>query len=158
LEFDEDDYGAWCRNNPVEVLHLLDPPVAAGTRVQLLGPLGGTKIGSRMSASDLAPFIGKLPQSLVLPLAEYLRSGTLMLKVPGVTSDELNGRFTVENGADLLTDGSFIWRRDAANYVHDYAIGLPETTLNSLVDRDWTIQALTEDELEALEEQVWADL
>jgi hypothetical protein len=158
LDLSDADWETWRRNSPVDVLRLVEAPAGSGQSLQLLVPLAGTKIGGRLVAGDLASLVGELPEALVRPIAEYLRSGALVLKVPGVSRDELNGSFEVHDGGDLLTDGSFVWRRDAADYVQNYAIGLPETVAESFAKRDWTFPALTEDELEALEEQIWLDL
>ncbi len=63
------------------------------------------------------------------------------------TSDILSGAFDVAGGSAVLTDGTYYWRRDAAEYVEHYGIGLSDDFLRHGRDREWSAPEVARDEI-----------
>jgi hypothetical protein len=102
-------------------------------------------------------------------VAAYLRSGTVLLAIMEQTSDLVGTRFSVAGGSGILTDGTFFWRADAANYVEHYLVSLPHEFIARGRELGWSPKTLTRQQAAdadrqvsdfyraSLDEGLWAD-
>ena len=75
---------------------------------------------------DLLTLQGLIPEHERRISAGYLRSGAIVFAIMEYSRDVLEGAFGVSGGSAIRTDGTYFWRLDAANYVEQYGIGLPD--------------------------------
>jgi hypothetical protein len=96
---------------------------------------------------ELLPLVGKLSEDECPLIARYLRAGTVVFALMEWTTDVIGafpepklekfrpgfhileavgGRFDVAGGSGILTDGTYYWRTDTADYVEHYWTGLPD--------------------------------
>lgn len=54
------------------------------------------------------------------------RLGIAIFPIMGYVEDVIDGKFGVSGGIAIVSDGAYCWRRDAAEFVERYGIGLPE--------------------------------
>lgn len=80
-------------------------------------------------------------------IANYLRRGAIVFAVMEYTRDVLHDAVGVSGGSAVLTDGSYYWRRDAAEYVERYGIAVPDTFIQRGRLIGWTPAALTREEV-----------
>jgi hypothetical protein len=120
---------------------------------------------------DILPLVGVLPREECPAIAKYLRAGALVSAIMEWTSDVIGafpeprrdlpkygvhirdvegGRFDVAGGSGILTDGTYCWRRDTAEYVEHYRVGLPEGFLHHGRSLGWVAPTVTEDEVLAV--------
>lgn len=117
-------------------------------------PLGAFGLGwppdSERVRRELLPLVGKLSEDECPLIARYLRAGTIVFAIMEWTSDVIGafpkpcreklqpgarlrdvvgGRFDVAGGSGILTDGTYYWRLDTADYVEHYGTGLPDEFL-----------------------------
>ncbi|MEU3219589.1 hypothetical protein [Streptomyces sp. NPDC006971] len=71
---------------------------------------------------------GKYP---VHDVVNYLKSGYPIFDVMEMTTDVIQGAFSVSGGSSMLTDGNFVWREDLASHVERYIIDLPQDFLDA---------------------------
>lgn len=84
-------------------------------------------LGTTPNAGDYIQSIsGQIGPKNRQSLADYLRSGQMVLSWMEQTIDVIAGRFSVPGGSAILSDGTFFWRLDAADYVETYGVQLPE--------------------------------
>lgn len=83
--------------------------------LEVLSPQGDAPFV--LAPQALLPLKGAIQDELRPLVAGYLRSGTVVLALMSYTEDVLHGRFGVDGGSGVLTDGRYFWRRDAAEYV-----------------------------------------
>jgi hypothetical protein len=91
---------------------------------------------------ELLPLVGKLSEDECPLIARYLRAGTVVFALMEWTTDVIGafpepklekfrpgfhileavgGRFDVAGGSGILTDGTYYWRTDTADYVEHYS-------------------------------------
>ena len=107
-----------------------------------LGVFGGNK-NSEQLRSALQPLIGAIPHADRKRAAKYLRGGALIQPWMTYTSDVLGDKFGVSGGTAVLSDGTYYWRGDAAEYVEYYGIEIPSTALKHMERLGWTSPALS---------------
>jgi hypothetical protein len=85
-------------------------------------------------------------------IAEYLRAGHILAGIMEWSTDLFDGTF-FEDGSgapSLLTDGTWLWRRDLAHYVERYHVELPDNFVGALVESGFRMPDLSPQELAAL--------
>jgi hypothetical protein len=92
-----------------------------------------------------------IPRQKRAPIAHYLRGGTVIFAIMEYTRDVIAGAFGASGGSAILTDGSYYWRLDAADYVEHYGIGLPEEFVAHGQNAGWRIPSLARDEALAID-------
>lgn len=89
------------------------------------------------NGNGLQSAIGKIPEDLREPIADYLENSPLFLAWMDETSDILGGRFHVLGGSGIYSDGNFYWRGDSADYIRVYGIEIPEHAIDAMMLHDW---------------------
>ncbi|MEV6242410.1 hypothetical protein [Lentzea sp. NPDC051838] len=97
----------------------------------------------RLSPELLRPLVGELSSDLRGRVAEYLRGGTLVIALMEYTEDVLEGRFGVSGGSGVMTDGTYYWRCDAAEYVETYGIHLDQAIIDHMEQTGWRAPQLS---------------
>jgi hypothetical protein len=121
-----------------------------------LGVFGPTRASAfALSADTLRPLVGKLDRELRPAVAAYLRAGAVVLPIMEYTEDVLGKRFGVSGGSGVLTDGTYYWRGDAADYVETYGIGLDDEFVLHMMENDWSVPEVPEEVLVAYDEYLY---
>jgi hypothetical protein len=109
------------KNRDAEPLHIVVP----------LGIFGLLNLQSKFEQmrGDLLALQGKIPENERTVIMRYLRAGAIVFAIMEYTRDVVGGAFGVSGGSAILTDGTYYWRRDTADYVEHYGIGLPDSFL-----------------------------
>jgi hypothetical protein len=157
LEFDDDELRRWRSMNSDEVVGLLSSENSIPGAVRPVGVFMDAAMGDELHKDILEPLVGELDQSLRDSVVNYLAGGRLVLTTAATTHDQLGGRFEVSGGADILSDGVYCWRRDSAEYVSAYGIGIPDDAVEHFRAMNWVVPELTEGEIEDIEEFLWVD-
>jgi hypothetical protein len=84
-----------------------------------------------------------IPHAIRKRVAQYLRSGAVVLAIMEYTRDVVNGAFGVAGGSGVSTDGTYYWRQDAADYVEHYGIRIPDEFLTHAEHLGWKSPPLT---------------
>lgn len=84
-------------------------------------------------------------------VAAYLRSGTLALALMEYTTDVIDGAFGVSGGSGILTDGTYYWRVDAADYVDLHGVALDDELLAWMELQGWRAPEVPAGELAAID-------
>ncbi|MEO6087871.1 MAG: hypothetical protein ABIQ18_32655 [Umezawaea sp.] len=92
---------------------------------------------SRLTRESLTPLVGGLDQDLRPRVAAYLRAGTILFAIMEYTTDVLGDRFGVSGGSAVLSDGTYFWRLDAADYVEVYGTAVPDAAVAHMRALDW---------------------
>jgi len=77
----------------------------------------------------------------------YLRSGTLVLALMEYTTDVIDGAFGVSGGSGILTDGTFYWRVDAADYVEHHGVAIDDELVAWMEQHGWSAPRVPSGEL-----------
>jgi hypothetical protein len=122
--------------------------------------------------SALRPLVGMLPEAERPAIASYLRAGEMILAYMEGTSDVLGafpkprleklytsvdileivgGAFAVSGGSAILTDGTYYWRLDTADYVEHYGVGLPEDFLRHGRSLGWSMPPMSPEDALAVD-------
>lgn len=80
-------------------------------------------------------------------IAAYLRGGAIVFAIMEWTNDVLESAFDLAGGSAVLTDGKYYWRRDSAEYVERYGIGLPEQFLVLGRSLGWSVPKVERNQL-----------
>src|SRR5262249_54303886 len=119
----------------------------------------------------LLPLVGKLREDERAAIAHYLRSGSIVFALmehtwdaiggtpprrgdlrPGVRlRDVVGGAFDIAGGSAVLTDGTYHWRRDAAEYVEHYGVELPDDFLRHGRSQSWSSVPMSQEEILAVD-------
>lgn len=83
-----------------------------------------------------------MPVDLRPKVASYLRGGSVVIALMEYTRDVLGGSFTVPGGSGVLTDGTYFWRRDAADYIEAYGIALDDVFVEHMEQAGWMVPEL----------------
>jgi len=131
-----------------------------GEVVRAVAPLGlfGVVTGEHEFArlrDELRALVGALPKDERSSIAAYLRSGAITAAIMEYTHDMLNGAFGVSGGSAVLTDGTYYWRYDTADYVEHYGIGLPEEFLRHGRSLGWVARPLSQEDILALDAYIY---
>jgi len=104
-----------------------------------LRPLGTLAPADRRpwSAADLDRSF-EMPVELRKHISEYLKSCPVFLAWMEYTRDEIEDRFGVEGGSAIVSDGMYFWRMDAAAYVMEYGVALPEDAIRHFESLGWS--------------------
>ena len=91
-------------------------------------------------------------------LAGYLRSGSVIAATGGMLVDDvLDPERTNVAELMVLTDGEWLWLSDLAYYFEEYKVALPEDFVDHMRALDWTPPSLSDDELVALEKEMFGE-
>jgi len=116
-----------------------------------LGIFGGGPSITTSFADELESRREQMPVEERHAVAHYLRSGSMVMAWMEHTTDCLHGAFGVPGGSAIMTDGTYYWRLDAADYVETYGIGLPQEFLE-LVRRRKIAPPIAQDDLNGIYE------
>jgi hypothetical protein len=155
LELSETELERWCANVSEGVADLISNQVIPAGRVYSVGPLLGSTIGAKLDSTEIRPLIGALTGPFRERVAEYLSAGTVVLSAAGTTSDVLQGQFEMPDGADILSDGAYIWRRDSALYVSRYGVEVSADALLHFESVSWELQALSRKRIAQINLYIW---
>lgn len=104
-------------------------------------PLGvfGPQFGQawELSAQWLGDLKDALDGDIRQRVARYLGAGTLIVPLMKYTTDVLGGVFGVSGGSGIVSDGSYYWRRDAAEYVLHYGIDVGAEAVTHMRSSNW---------------------
>ncbi|QNS08652.1 hypothetical protein IAG42_11245 [Streptomyces xanthii] len=70
-----------------------------------------------------------------------------MLAIMEYTTDILEDRFGTSGGSGILTDGTYYWRGDAADYVETYGVSPGDAFIRHVDDRNGEPPPLTQDDV-----------
>lgn len=112
----------------------------------LFGMLGGEPELAQLRAS-LEARRGEIADAERPAIAAYLRGGAIVFAIMEWTNDVLEGAFDLAGGSAVLTDGRYYWRRDSAEYVERYGIGLPDEFLQLGRSAEWSVPTVDRDAL-----------
>jgi hypothetical protein len=79
---------------------------------------------------------------------DYLEHGHVLIDVPETSTDVISGGRRIIGASSLLTDGTWLWRRDLPYYVGTYHLSLPEDFLQHLQNGEFKVPAMSGQELE----------
>jgi len=96
---------------------------------------------------ELQALVGQVEIADRVPLGSYLRKGAIVMAFMEFTTDLLSNSFGVAGGSAILTDGAYFWRRDAAEYVETYGIGVPAEFLEHARNMHWVPPHITPEEV-----------
>ncbi|NEA46713.1 hypothetical protein [Streptomyces sp. SID10815] len=99
------------------------------------------------NAEELGHLVGTIPMEERGKVAGYLRSGTPIIALMGLSKNILGNKFSCSGGTAITSDGRFFWRLDAADYVEHYGIELPEEFIVHSTARQWIAPVLSRDEV-----------
>lgn len=123
----------------------------------------------------LLPLVGMLPEAQRSSIGAYLRAGAITFAAMEYTTDVLGafpnprrdkllagahilevfgGAFAVPGGSGVLTDGTYYWRRDTADYVEHYGVGLPEEFLRHGRSLGWVARPMSQEDILAADQYV----
>ncbi len=108
--------------------------------------------------SELLYAAGALPAEYRELLADYLRSGTVILAIMEHTRDVIDNEFGVPGGSGIRSDGAYYWRGDASEYVRRYGVYLPERFVEHCRDSYWVARSLAQAEIKEIDQylsQLW---
>lgn len=74
------------------------------------------------------------------------------------TVDVLDQRFGVSGGSAILTDGHYYWRRDAAEYIEEYGIGIEPSAIAWMSAKNWTVPDLSAEEISGIDSYLYSTL
>jgi hypothetical protein len=111
-----------------------------------------------LTAEVLVPLVDSLDAETRILVANYLAAGTTVLALMGYTEDVLEGRFGVSGGSAVLTDGRYFWRRDAADYVREYGIGVDAEPMAFMQQQNWTPPTLEAERVLEIDQYLFAKL
>jgi tRNA U34 5-carboxymethylaminomethyl modifying GTPase MnmE/TrmE len=115
-----------------------------GSDPRVVIPLGvfgviASQLAFQQLREELEAQVAQLPDHERSLIAKYLRSGAIVFALMESTRDILHDEFRVAGGSAVLTDGTYYWRLDAADYVERYGIGLPEEFLSHGRSLRWLV-------------------
>lgn len=112
------------------VFETIDPFEA--TELQPIGVFAilGLDAYPERATRSIRPLVGSLDAGEAALIAGYLRGGAMALAWMGYTRDLLGDAFGVSGGTAIVSDGSFFWRYDTADYVEHYRVALPRDFLD----------------------------
>ncbi len=101
----------------------------------ILGPRGEHPF--KLTKEQLLPLAGLLDEEMHRLASRYLRSGATIFPLMGYTEDVIGHRFGVSGGLAIASDGFYYWRRDAAEYIEHYGIGIPDNLIDHMRQANW---------------------
>jgi hypothetical protein len=119
-------------------------------------PLGvfGVVAGQRQfeQLRDKIVALGGMLHDQVRPsIARYLRSGATVFAIMEYTRDVVAGAYGVSGGSAIVTDGTYYWRSDTAEYVERYGTGLPEDFLRHWRVQRWAARSMAPEDVLAVD-------
>jgi hypothetical protein len=132
-----------------------DPTDFQGDRARVV-PLGVFGVLARPhEMEELREELRALSGAILAPeresIANYLRSGAVVVALMEYTRDVLGNAFGVSGGSGIHTDGVYYWRRDAAEYVYHYGIGLPADFVEHGRHLQWVPRSLSQEQIAAID-------
>lgn len=97
-----------------------------------------------LTRSALLELVGTVPEQLRRPVAEHLRGAKMVVALMGYTRDVIDGRFGVTGGSSLMSDGTYYWPLETADYVEEYGVALPEEAIEHMRAHRWVPPDLDE--------------
>ncbi|MEU5693910.1 hypothetical protein [Actinosynnema sp. NPDC020468] len=94
---------------------------------------------------SIRDFLGSDRERDAALVRAYLDSGVDIISTMGVDPDVLGGDHTVVDGAGILTDGEYIWRRDLGYYFDTYDLRLPAEFLDRVRELDYRVPPIDDE-------------
>lgn len=82
--------------------------------------------GIDQSIPSIHAAVGALPKEKAMSIVRYLSSGIPVFDVMEATEDPLNSSVRIPGGPSLISDGTWVWRRDLEHFVSNYRVSLPD--------------------------------
>ncbi|MEV4263610.1 hypothetical protein [Kribbella sp. NPDC049584] len=101
-----------------------------------LGSLAPERAGNAWSVESLDRS-SVMEDDLRARVAKYLAACPVFLAWMEYTRDLIGDRFGVSGGSAIVSDGVYYWRLDAAEYVREYGIAVPEAALRHFEAVGW---------------------
>jgi hypothetical protein len=107
---------------------------------------------------ELLALQGEIPENERPLIARYLRDGATVFAIMEYTRDVVGKAFGVPGGSAILTDGTYYWRRDTADYVEHYGIGLPDDFLRHGRALAWSAPALSPEDVLSIDRYLYGQV
>jgi len=114
-----------------------------------LGSLAPAPGGNGWSAESLDRS-SVMEAGLRARVADYLAGCPVFLAWMEYTRDLIGDRFGVSGGSAIVSDGVYYWRLDAAEYVREYGIGVPEEALRHFDAIGWKPPVFSQEQYMAI--------
>lgn len=72
----------------------------------------------------------------------YLKSGHTLMSMMDVDDDIVDGAETILSGCSILTDGSWMWRKDLEHYVRRHNLRLPDNLLANIRSNNYQVPSI----------------
>jgi hypothetical protein len=79
-----------------------------------------------------------MPEDLRKRVVSYLRGCPVFLAWMEHTTDQIGGKFGVDGGSAIASDGQYYWRLDGIAYIEEYGIPIPIDALDRFRAAGWT--------------------
>ena len=152
LYFTDEEYAEWRAATSIDLLWCLDAPHPGA-----VSPVWPLMYVVRDPARIRAALTGQAPiesPELRRKVACYLEDGAL-LNGGSATADVFDAAISIADGEQILTDGTFAWRREAAHYVRVYGIGVGAELIEHSTRLNFALPDLDEEHLEAIDNFIW---
>ena len=144
---------------------MVGPNTVIGFKVSTgsVAPLGifGVLAGQREMVQmrhELEARLDAIPARERAAIANYLRSSSIVIALMEHTRDVLGNEFEVPGGSAIHSDGIYYWRRDAAEYVYHYGIGVPGDFLEQGAVSGWLPRLLKPSDVLAIDDYLSANI
>lgn len=156
IELNETDLVRWWSAASPELVGLFRTDIDWPGEVLPLKPFGTMVPNVEEYRRVLESLRGGLEANLRSAVSRYLRTASCVISMVKSSSDILNPRLVYERGNDFLSDGYYFWRRDAAEYIDNYRIGLDREAITHMQANGWRPPKLSETEVDEIEHFLWS--
>lgn len=112
------------------------------------------ELTDRPDHPSMASVVNSASEAEAMAIADYLRSGHVLIDVLETRPDVLDGS-VVEESSSVLGDGQWVWREDLAHYVAKYRLGLGQEFLSYLVGEVTTLDDSSLEQAVSEAMQLW---
>lgn len=142
---DEGELSRWQAAASEAVMQLFSRDADYPGKVEPLDGFAADVRSDEAYAVYLRARVGMLDPALRPAVVRYLRTAEVVLRGDH-TKDLLGETFNRDFGTAFLSDGTYCWWKDTADYVEHYGIGLSEEALAHMASNGWECPVLTDDE------------
>lgn len=136
---------------PLAPVYSTDDPMTGHVQpLGLFGIIAGESEFAELRGS-LEAHRGEIADAERSAIAAYLRGGAIVFALMEWTSDRATSSEVECALEDVLTDGRYYWRRDSAEYVERYGIGLPDEFLVLGRGLGWSAPKVERDQLRLID-------
>ena len=80
-------------------------------------------------------------------IIDYLSKGNVLIFCLGGVQSQFDSKTTIMSGADIFTDGEWVWTGEVVSYLIDDKIQLPNIFIQSIRNNNYKMKQLTDQEL-----------